>query len=68
MASTAKAISPPAGEIGIVGSTDVILFDVPPAVGVIDETPRKRTVAQICFAVPADRVAVIVWVPAGRTP
>jgi hypothetical protein len=68
MARTAKASSPAAGEMEIVGFVDVRLFDVPPIIGAVDETPRKRTVAHICFAVPADRVAVIVWVPAGRTP
>src|SRR2546421_385458 len=65
MARTEKASSPPTGEILIVGFVDVALFDVPPVVGAVVETPRKRTVAQMCFAVPADKVAVMVWVPAG---
>ena len=38
----------------------VPLAVVPPAVGVVAQTPPKRTVAQTCFAVPLTSVAVIV--------
>jgi hypothetical protein len=68
MARTAKASSPPTGEMLIVGFVEVALFDVPPVVGAAVETPRNRTVAQMCLAVPADKVAVIVWRPAGSMP
>src|SRR6266704_3006133 len=41
---------------------------VPPAVGVVAQTPPRRTVAHTCFAVPLTSVAVIVWAPPGITP
>jgi hypothetical protein len=68
MASTAKASSPAAGEIAMFGLAVAALPVVPPAVGLVDETPRRRIVAQTCLAVPLANVAVIVWAPVGIDP
>jgi hypothetical protein len=68
MANTAKASSPAAGEMAMVGFVEIALAVVPPVVGVEVETPRSKTVAQMCFAVPLDSVAVIVCAPPGITP
>src|SRR6266581_4649138 len=50
---TAKASSPAdAGETEMLGFAVVPLAVVPPAVGVVAQTPPKRTVAHTCFPVP----------------
>src|SRR5207249_2451958 len=61
IARTANASSPAdAGEIEMFGFVLVPLAVVPPAVGVVAQTPPMRTVAHTCFAVPLTSVAVIV--------
>src|SRR5207302_4210702 len=67
-ANTANASSPSSGEIEILGFAELPFAVVPPAVGLALETPLKRIVARTCLAVPAARVAVMVWAPPGIAP